>query len=819
MNQGIKFSEIGQLSGIHQTEWSWSPLMADFDNDGNKDVMITNGFPKDITDKDFANYRADVGNVASNRLLLDSIPVIKIPSYAFRNNGDLTFKDVTKQWGIGTPSFSNGAVFADLDNDGDLDYVVNNINDKAFIYENTLYQPSQKRDTAAHFLRVILKGSENNRQALGAKVTVYQAGKLQCYEQNVYRGFLSSVEEIPHFGLGRSPAVDSVVIDWPDGSHEVLADIKPDQVITATFKKGPGHKAPQINRPLKRFEKIDDLFKPAYVHKEEDKIDYNVQRTIPHKFSQSGPSLSVGDINKDGLEDIIIGGSANHHTSLYEQRKDGSFVLKANAINNDGKMEEDEGMLLFDADNDGDLDLYTVSGSIESMDSLVYQDRLYKNNGNGIFKLDRSAVPAESASGSCVRAADFDLDGDLDLFVGGRVVPGKYPLPPKSFILRNDHGKFTDITQEVGPLLSTIGMVTDGLWSDFNNDGRPDLVVAGEFMALTFLRNEGNKLITQEDTGVSQYTGWWSSLAGGDFDNDGDIDYIGGNLGLNNNFQVRPGFPLKVFAKDFDGNGSIDPVLACYQRESMEADARKLYPIHFWDELNSQSPKFRNKFSRYRQYSKVTMDEVLTADDLKGAIVLEATQMGSGYIENLGNGKFAMKSLPILAQVAPINGIQVQDVNRDGNLDVVMIGNDYGNEVFAGRYDAFTGLVLIGNGKGSFEVLPSAASGVYTTGDAKALVNLYNASGNSIWIASQNKDKLIILESTDLPDEEVIDIGPMDNYAIVSFTDGREQRIEFYYGSGYLSQSTRMYRIPPGVKEIVIYDYKGKSRKIAPVSI
>jgi hypothetical protein len=447
------------------------------------------------------------------------------------------------------------------------------------------------------------------------------------------------------------------------------------------------------------------------------------------------------------------------------------------------------------------------------MDQSLYRDRFYRNNGKGTFALDTAAVPDIKSSGSCVRAGDYDNDGDLDLFVGGRVSPGSYPVAPQSSLLKNDKGKFTQVTLD--PALERVGMVTDALWTDFDNDGNVDLIVAGEFMPVTMFHNKNSNLVRLTDTGIDSLSGWWNSLAGGDFDNDGDIDYIAGNLGKNNIFQVTQKFPLKIFAKDFDGNGSIDPLLACYMRESMQSDTKKLYPIHFWDELNSQSPKFRNKYLSYHQYGDATIFDVLTPDDIKDALRLEANCMESSYIENLGGGKFSMKPLPTLAQVAPANGVIVTDINGDHNPDILMVGNDFGNEVFAGRYDASIGSVLIGDGKGNFDVLPPSKTNFYVAGDAKGFVKLYGGKGDELFIASQNRDSLRAFSRPLKGNSNVLDLASTDRWAEVEYADGKKQRVEFYFGSGYLSQSTRKFAVPNDVKEIVIYDHKGTARKVA----
>ncbi|WP_221394392.1 FG-GAP-like repeat-containing protein [Dyadobacter sp. NIV53] len=813
------FSEIGRFSGVQATDWSWSALLADYDNDGFRDLMITNGYPKDITNRDFVIYRMaqyqqqmQSGNT-DNRPFMNALKEVEgahIPNYLFKNNGDLTFKNQSADWGFDIPSFSNGAAYADLDNDGDLDVVINNINQEAFVYEN-----HSERLKDHHYLRIKLKGTKENPYGFGTKVTLYYKNEKQYIEHSPYRGYQSTVENTLHFGLGKNAFIDSVRIVWPDRKTQLLSDIKADQILEID------HKNARILEVSGKKTVAPSLFLDAanstgisYKHTDELYIDFKIQPLLPHLLSQNGPGIAVGDINGDGLEDFYIGGAFRHSGSFFIQNQNQKFTERK--LTRGQKFEEDMGSLLFDCDMDCDLDLYVVSGSSEFEEgSKYYQDRLYKNDGKGNFSLDINALPVMNTSGSSVSAADFDKDGDLDLFVGGRLSPGQYPIPAKSFILRNDSGKFTNVTPQVAPMLQNAGMVTASLWTDFDQDGWMDLIITGEWMPLTFLKNKHGKFIDiTASTSLTHTNGWWNSIVSGDFDEDGDVDYIAGNVGLNTEDQPSVNKPLTLFSKDFDGNGIVDPVMSRYLGEN-------LYPIHPRDEMTSQMNFLKKRFIYYRDYAKAQTKDIFTKEELKDAVQLKCEEMKSVYLENLGSGKFKTHALPVAAQLGAIYGMCVNDYDMDGHLDLLLTGNSYAPESISGRLDAFNGLVLKGTGEGLFIPLSTEKSGFLVEGDAKGLAELKLSDGKSLVLAAQNNDllKTFILTTTA---QKYIEIKPLplESRVEILYKNGKRKRYELNYGSGYLSQSSRILRITADqITSITIFDYQGNSRSIPVLKI
>ena len=809
VNGQPQFSEVALMSGLYQTDWSWCPLVADFDNDGFRDIVITNGLPRDVTDLDYISYdNGQVGNVGNFSLaLVDSLPIVKIANYAFKNKGGLIFENTSRDWGFVQASFSNGGAYADLDNDGDLDIVINNINDAAFLYENT------SNDTKTHRLTVQLEGSGQNTKGLGAQLSIWYQGNQQFYEHYPSRGYLSTHDAGAHFGIGTAQQVDSIKITWPDNRQQLLTNIRADQVVVIKHKDATATSRPTpAASPI--FSNTGKRYGIAYKPVEDDFVDYNIQPTLPHKLSQYGPGIAVGDIDNNGFEDFYVGGSSGNAGTFFLQDAAANFKTGDNRfLQREDALVEDMGVLFFDADNDKDLDMYIVSGSYElPPNHAICQDRFYLNDGKGNFKRDESALPIEFTNGSCVRAADFDGDGDLDLFVGGRVVSGAYPKAPQCFILKNNRGKFEDVTEQYCPQLQNLGMVTDAIWSDFNNDRRPDLVLAGEWMPVTFLKNTGHSFVDIGDsTGIREHRGWWNSLTAGDFDNDGDIDYVAGNLGLNSNYKASPSQPMTILGKDLDQNGSFDAMIFCYMKA--EDSSMKPFPMHTKDDLVSQLLSTRKKFPSYKSYGLATLDVLWSEQDKENALMLQATDMRSSYIKNIGNDQFEISPLPLEAQAAPVYGMLSEDIDHDGNLDLLLVGNDYGMEPYSGRHDALNGLCLKGDGRGTFTPMP-CNTGFFVNGDAKGLAKIHTAKNEDLLIATQNQDSLLVFSRNRDPGENPrwISLQPLDAFADIRYKDGRKRKVEFYYGSTYLSQSSRRVKIDNNITSITITDSRGKKR-------
>jgi hypothetical protein len=743
------FNEIGLMAGISKTDWSWAPLFMDADNDGFRDLLITNGFPRDITDKDFGDFAINVNAFLSPGKILDSIPEVKVANYGYRNKGDWTFEEQTKNWGLNIPSFSNGAAFADLDQDGDLDYIVNNINDEAFVYENTYGTNEGEKN---NFLRLALQGPSGNPLGIGTKIKLkYGNDKTQYYEHYLTRGYMSSVEPVPHFGVGAIDTITHIEIQWPDGANQILRNIKANQTVSIIYDNRIKGDTINLEHPgskpsnQKHFTNVTEQLGLDINLKDLDFIDFDIQRTLPHKLTQNGPSLAVGDLNGDSFEDVIIGSTNKYSPIILFQDIAGGFSQRALFSVPREMQFEEESIELFDIDNDGDLDMYLVSGSNQfKKGSENYRDRFYTNDGSGKFTEETIRIPEINTSGSVVKAMDFNKDGYVDLFVGGRTPMGAYPVSEKSFLLMNENGILKDVTDSLAPDLRTAGMITDAVWGDYDADGQQDLIVVGELMPITIFKNKNNSFEKVQNTGVQNFIGWWESIEAEDMDNDGDVDFVVGNLGRNNLFQPSAERPVTVVAKDFDQNGSIDPVTFAYFKD--KNGTFKSYPVNFWGDMNKQSTIFRSKFNYYKEYAEATESTLLSASELENALILKGNYDNSSYVENLGNGSFKIYPLPIEAQLAPLNDIIIKDIDTDGNLDIVGVGNDFGNETFIGRYDAMNGLFLKGNGKGSFETISNSQSGLLAPKDAKSISVVKCAAGGFYYFITQNKEKLLVFK-------------------------------------------------------------------------
>ncbi len=738
------FSEIGRLAGVHATDWSWGALILDLDNDGLKDIFVANGIYQDLTDQDYIQYFSNrdmvasiiSGNDVDYKTLIDAIPSVKLPSYAFKNRGDFRFENMALAWGLAEPSHSNGSAYGDLDNDGDLDLVVNNVNMPMFLYRN---ETSQKLSDH-HYLKVILKGESGNTDAIGTKVSVRHQGHSYYLEQMPMRGFKSTMDPRPNLGFGSLTMVDSLLVQWPDNTVTILKDVSTNQTLTLYQKDGVPASAPlvkQANQEERWFKEITDEVSVDFTHKENVYDDFRREKLIYQMLSTEGPRISIGDVNGDGLEDLFVGGARGQSGHLLIQQRNQSFVSSNEKLFDIYKDSEDTDCALFDADGDGDLDLYVASGGNElSSSSAALADRLFLNNGRGIFSKSPQILPAgRYESTACVRAADFDMDGVMELFVGIRLLPFLYGVPSNGYLLENDgKGQFTNVTAQLAPELKELGMLRDMQWEDVDGDGDLDMILAGDWMALKVFINENGSFHESQDAFESSSSGWWNCIATGDFDGDGDSDFVAGNHGLNSRFKASPERPVTMYVNDFDLNGSAEQIICVYEGDSA-------YPMALKHDLTRQIPVLLKKYPNYESYKEQTITDMFAPEQLSSAIQLEVDQLESCLFINDGAGHFTMKTLPIETQFSTIMAAATGDYNSDGNLDLLLGGNLYNVKPEVGRYDASYGHFLEGDGNGGFTVVSPLLSGFRLEGEIRDIRTIHTANG-AVLVVARNNDPL-----------------------------------------------------------------------------
>lgn len=736
------FSETGRFSGVYATDWSWGALIMDLDNDGLKDIFVANGIYKDLTDQDYIQYFSNrdvvmsiiTGEGVDYKTLIDAIPSVKIPSYAFKNTGSYRFLNVAEEWGLGDPSFSNGSAYGDLDNDGDLDLVVNNVNMPMFIYRNE----TDNQLTGNHYLKLVLKGNPGNTDAYGTKIYAIHQGKSIYLEQLPVRGYLSTVDYRPNIGLGDIAVLDSLVVGWPDGRFTVLKAVQTNQTLILHQKDGVGIDFfPAGNRknstPL--FEELNSEEFLNFTHEENEFNDFERDKLIFHMMSTEGPSMSSADVNGDGLDDVFIGGARGQAGSIFLQNKSGSFTRAHIPVFEQDKLSEDTGCEFFDADGDGDQDLYISSGGNEFPEtSSALADRLYINDGKGRFTRSNQILPAgKYENTSCVRSADYDNDGVMELFVGIRLKPFAYGVPVNGYILENDgKGNFTDVTSEIAPELYQSGMIRDMTWADIDKDNDLDIIVAGDWMPLKiYINQDGGFTESANPFGAASVSGWWNCLTAGDVDLDGDIDFVAGNHGLNSRFRASKDKPVKMYVNDFDLNGAIEQVICTY-------DGDVSYPLALRHDLTGQIPELLRKYPKYELYKDQKIEDIFSPVQLSNTLELKAELLESCLFMNDGNGNFSIVTLPDEVQFSSVYAIELGDFNNDGYPDILIGGNLYSAKPEVGRYDASYGSFLTGDGKGGFTYLPSRVTGCYLNGEIRDLMQIKTKTGKYLVVARNN---------------------------------------------------------------------------------